>query len=302
MNVASKSTLQLPRWLDRTTRLLGADAVRRLRASHVAVFGLGGVGSYAVEGLARSGIGTLTLVDFDDVCVTNINRQLPAFPATVGHSKAELMAHRVQALDPDIRVRGLQAFYEAATADTLLEPRPDYVVDCIDNVTAKMHLLVTCMERGIPVVTCLGASAKVDPSQVRVAPLADTFADPLARAIRKNLGRKHKVDVAAARHVTAVFSTEPFILPDDRHSGALCGVECVCPGGANKKHSCTRRHVVHGSAVFVTAVFGMTAAGVVVRELAGPIEPGRRPQGEAVTPPPEHMRRKQRTTRTAKHP
>ena len=136
--------------------------MERLDGAQVTVFGLGGVGSYAVEGLARSGVGHLTLVDFDDVCVTNINRQLHALASTVGKAKSDLMAERVKAINPAADVKAIKAFYDSESSESLLAPAPDYIVDCIDNVTAKMHLIVSCIQRGIPLVTCLGASAKVD--------------------------------------------------------------------------------------------------------------------------------------------
>ncbi|HNV70925.1 MAG TPA: ThiF family adenylyltransferase, partial [Candidatus Ozemobacteraceae bacterium] len=133
----------VPKRFDRNARLWGVRGVDRLARSHVMVLGLGGVGSYAVEGLVRSGVGRLTLVDFDDVCVTNVNRQLPALPATVGRSKAELMAERVKAVNPLVQVESVAAFYEAKTAAAMLGRAPDVIVDCIDNVTAKLHLLAS---------------------------------------------------------------------------------------------------------------------------------------------------------------
>lgn len=273
-NQAAGGGHRIPRAWDRTARLLGADAMRRLAGSHVAVFGLGGVGSYAVEGLARSGVGRLTLVDFDQVCVTNINRQIHAFPGTVGKSKAELMADHVKAINPSADVRAESAFYDAETADGLLNPPPDYVVDAIDNVTAKLHLIAACLGRGIRIVTCLGAAAKVDPTSVRVSTIGNTHMDRLARAIRHNLKRKHGFDEKMLDQVTAVFSNEDVAWPDSSYGGLVCGVNCVCPSGEDSRHSCRKRHVIHGSAVFVTAVFGMTAASVVVRELTGrfPVE------------------------------
>jgi tRNA A37 threonylcarbamoyladenosine dehydratase len=265
---------RIPRAWDRTARLFGVEAMRKLAASHVAVFGLGGVGSYAAEGLARSGVGRLTLVDFDQVCVTNINRQIHAFPGTVGKFKADLMAEQVKAINPAIVVRAERAFYEAETAERLLNPAPDYVIDAIDNVTAKLHLIAACLDRGIRVLTCLGAAAKVDPTLVRVASLGDTHMDRLARAIRRNLRKKYGFDEKRLDEILAVFSNEDIVWPDSSYGGLVCGVNCVCPSGEHSKHSCKKRHVIHGSAVFVTAVFGMTAAGVVVRELTGrfPVE------------------------------
>jgi tRNA A37 threonylcarbamoyladenosine dehydratase len=257
----------VPRKFDRNARLMGVEAVERLAHAHVAVFGLGGVGSYAAEGLARAGVGRLTLVDFDDVCITNINRQLHAFPHTVGQPKADLMTERVRAINPAVDVRGIKAFYAEDTSAQLLEPAPDYVLDCIDNITAKMHLVATCLERGIPIVTCLGASAKVDPARVKVATLADTHTDRLARAVRRYIQKRHAVDESRLEDVIAVFSDEDPIWPDPGYQSALCGVNCVCPGKGNSRHSCDKRNVIHGSAVFVTSVFGMVGASVVVRRL-----------------------------------
>lgn len=254
---------------DRVARLVGPEAMQRLAGSHAAVFGLGGVGSYAAEALARSGVGTLTLVDFDTVCVTNINRQLQAVQSAIGQPKSELMAARVRQINPGIHVRAPGEFYRKETADALLSPQPDILLDCIDNITAKMHLLVECLKRGIPVITALGAAAKLDPTRVCVVPLSETFNDPLARAIRKFTKRRHGLTEADLARITAVFSDEPVIKPHGGYKSPVCGVDCVCPGGDNPFHSCQKRHVIYGSAVFVTAMFGMTAAGIAVRQLAG---------------------------------
>lgn len=259
----------VPRRFDRLARLLGRDAMLRLGESRVSVFGLGGVGSYAVEGLARSGVGRLLIVDFDEVCITNFNRQLHAVEGTVGRPKATLMEARVRAVNPHCQVEAQRLFYEKPTSAQLLDPVPDFVVDCIDNVTAKLHLLVSCVERGIPVVTSLGAAAKMDPTRVRTAPLVETHTDPLGQAIRKNLRRKYQMSNADMRKIIAVFSDEPLIWPDASYRSALCGVECVCPSGQNPHHTCQKRRVLHGSSVFVTAAFGMAAAAEVVRRIAG---------------------------------
>lgn len=256
------------RW-DRTARLIGDNAMKRLAQAHVVVFGLGGVGSFAVEGLVRSGIGRLTLVDFDDVCVTNFNRQLHAVRGAVGKAKAELMAERALAINPDVWVEPIQAFYEASTAEQLLEPRPDFVVDCIDNVTAKLHLLATCMQRGIPVVSSMGAAAKLDPTRIRTGDLSETRKDRLAKAIRKYLGRHYDIDCTRHTGVTAVYSDEPILQPLELdYDAAVGGFMCVCPHKENSPHACEKRNVIHGTAVFVTSVFGMTCASVVVRKLA----------------------------------
>ena len=250
-------------------RLLGKAAMNKLAGSHVAVFGLGGVGSYAVEGLVRSGVGRLTLVDFDRVCVTNINRQLQALTGTVGEWKAELMANRVSSINPKAEVRAFNDFYHKDTSERLLSPRPDMVVDCIDNVTAKMHLVASCVEQYIPIVTTLGAGAKLDPTRIRIVPLPETHTDPLGRALRKHIRRKHDVTDGQLAKVVAVFSDEPVMLPIMDQGGAVCGVNCVCPNSDNAHHTCKQRHVIYGTAVFVTSVFGMAAASAVVRMLVG---------------------------------
>lgn len=257
----------MPRRFDRLARLIGAPGIHRLLRTHVAVFGLGGVGSYAAEGLARSAVGKLTLVDFDEVCLTNFNRQLHAVEGSVGKSKAALMEARVRAINPHCEVIAPRVFYEKSTSGQLLEPRPDIVIDCIDNVTAKLHLLATCVRNGIPIVSCLGASAKMDPTRVKTAPLTKTHTDPLAQAIRKNLRRKYSMEDDAMDRIIAVFSDETVLWPDADYKSALCGVDCICPGGQNSHHTCQKRRVLHGSSVFVTSVFGMVAASTAVRTL-----------------------------------
>ena len=267
---------------ERCVRLFGPAGLEKLAGAHVAVFGLGGVGSYAAEALARSGVGRLTLVDFDRVCVTNINRQLHATSATVGASKAELMGERVRAISPGIALRVAAEFYDRNTSASLLEPRPDVVLDCIDNVTAKMHLVATCVGRGIPIVTSLGSGAKFDPTRIRVVPLTATHTDPLGRALRQFVRRKHDVTEEQLARAMAVFSDEPVVLPHTEHGGIVCGVDCVCPASDNPHHTCRERHVIHGTAVFVTAAFGMAAASAAVRVLLG-MGPFSK---DAVAPPP----------------
>ena len=256
---------RIPRRWDRFVRLVGEDGARRMLSSHVAVFGLGGVGSYAVESLARSAVGKLTIVDFDDVCVTNVNRQLQAFPATAGQSKAELLAQRVQAINPDAVLDPVQAFYDPKTSDPLLSPRPDFVIDAIDNVTAKLHLLETCLKAKIPVVSVAGAGAKIDPSMVRVADLSETRVDPLARVVRKELSRRG-FDTTQHVGLPVVFSEEPSLDPIEPSWDAE-GFKCICPHSEDSPHQCEKRNLIYGTASFVTATFGNVAASVVVRKL-----------------------------------
>lgn len=257
----------VPRCFDRNARLFGEAGMRTLARSHVIVFGLGGVGSFAAEGLARAGVGRLTLVDFDEVCVTNVNRQIHAFPSTVGRAKCDLLAERMRAINPRGRFDPVRKFYDRESAEEFFALRPDFMIDAIDNVTAKLHLLFTCIDRALPVVTCLGASAKVDPTRVRVTTLDRTHTDPLARAVRDNLRRVYGVTTERMRRLPAVFSAEPAIFPTSDYTSSLCGVECVCPNRENDRHTCDKRSVIHGSTVMVTSAFGMAAAGAVVRTL-----------------------------------
>jgi tRNA A37 threonylcarbamoyladenosine dehydratase len=253
------------RRFDRTARLVGDAGLDRLARSTVTIFGVGGVGSYAAEGLARAGVGRLILVDFDRVCVTNVNRQVHALKGTLGKPKAQVMAERLQLINPDAVIEARAEFYSAEKATRLLVPEPDVVVDAIDNIAAKIHLIATCVRERIRIVSSMGAAARVDPTRVRVADLADTKIDPFAKEIRKLL--KKKYDVAGG--VTTVYSEEepiePVSLAYDEGD-----FRCVCPGGENGLHDCEHRNRIEGSSPFVPSVFGMTAASVAVKMLLGP--------------------------------
>lgn len=258
-----------PRRFDRAARLFSDEGFQKLAGASVTIFGLGGVGSWCAEALARSGVGKMTLVDFDVVCATNANRQLHALRSTLGKPKSELMMARLQAINPRIEVRSIRAFYEAGREDELLSPRPDYVIDAIDNITAKCHLLHTCRERGIPVATSMGAAARWDPTQIRIADLSDTRIDSFAKHIRAILRQKYGWDTNQPTGVLAAFSLEhsspPHVLAYDLDGEFLC----VCPGNEDRPHSCDRRSRIDGTAGFVTSAFGMTLASVAVRQLLG---------------------------------
>lgn len=258
---------KVPKRFDRTARLIGEVGMRALQGSRIAVFGLGGVGSYAAEALARTGVGHMHIVDFDEVCLTNFNRQLHAVEGAIGKKKAELMAERLLSIYPELDLDVSAKFYEKETSEELLNPAPDVVLDCIDNVTAKLHLIASCVDKGIPVVTCLGAAAKLDPTRIREASLLTTHSDRLGRVVRKYLRRHYKLTDEALASVMAIFSDEGVLWPDADYKGTLCGVECVCPGGANSHHNCQDRNVIHGSVAFVTGAFGMAAASAAVRLL-----------------------------------
>ncbi|MEZ4399547.1 MAG: tRNA threonylcarbamoyladenosine dehydratase [Kofleriaceae bacterium] len=256
------------RRFDRTARLLGDDGVARLAASTVTVIGVGGVGSFAAEGLARSGVGRVILVDFDRICVTNVNRQLHAVKGTIGKPKVAVMAERLRLINPECVVVERPEFYGAATSARLLTPEPDVVVDAIDNVTAKMHLIATCVRERLRLVSTMGAAARLDPTQVRVADLAETRMCPFARDLRKSLRKKHGLDCTVPTGVVAVYSEEA---PRPPHALAYDddGFACVCPGGDNGQNDCEKKHRVEGSAAFVPSVVGMTAAAIAVQILLG---------------------------------
>ena len=263
-----ETAYRLHRRFDRIGRLVGDHGMERLYAAHVMVVGLGGVGSFAVEALARSGIGTLTLVDFDRVCVTNTNRQLQALATSVARPKATMLAERVRAINPQATANPLPLFYSAKTCDEILGHKPDFVVDAIDNVTAKCHLLATCKSRGLRVVSSTGASGRMDPTQLRVVDLAETAIDPLADAVRRTLRQKYDFPPKGPFGIPAVYSTEPPATPHELHYDGGEGFRCVCPGGSNDLHSCEERRVIYGTAGFVTGAFGLACASVVVRALA----------------------------------
>ena len=262
--------VKVHRRFDRMARLVGDAGIARLQAAHVMVIGLGGVGSWAAESLARSGVGRLTLVDFDLVCITNTNRQLHAMKGTVGRPKVEVMAERLRLVHPTARIEPVRAFYEASTRDALLGERPTWVIDAIDNVTAKLDLLASCVRAGIPVLSAMGAAGRMDPTRVRVDDLARTVRDGLAKDVRKWLVRKHGVALRddGTFGIPAVFSDEPMLAPAEVGADSAHGFECVCPQGENDHHTCDARARIDGTASFVTGAFGLAAAAHVVRSIA----------------------------------
>lgn len=269
---ASETAYRTHRRFDRAARLFTEPGLSRLLAARVLVFGVGGVGSFAAEALSRSAVGRLVLVDFDDVCVTNTNRQLHALKGNIGKRKVEVMAERLRLIHPSGEVEPVAQFYNADNSDTLLTGDIDFVVDAIDNLTAKAHLIATCLRRGIPIVSSMGAAARLDPTRIQIADLAQTHRDPLARNVRKLLRQHHglAIDPKQPLGVSAVFSTERPIEPSAVGYDHSQGFRCVCPGGDNGLHSCERRRRIEGSASFVVGAFGLSCASVVVRSLAAP--------------------------------
>jgi tRNA A37 threonylcarbamoyladenosine dehydratase len=256
------------RRFDRTARLLGDDGVARLAAATVTVFGVGGVGSFAAEALVRSGVGRLILVDYDRICVTNVNRQLHAQKGTLGKLKVSVMADRLRLINPDATIEARAEFYGPETSARLLVPEPDVVIDAIDNLAAKMHLIATCLRDRLRCVSAMGAAARLDPTAVRVGDLSETRIDPFARDLRRNLRRKHGIDASRRVGVWAVFSEES---PTPPHALAYDdgGFQCVCPGGDNGFNDCEHRNRIEGSVAFVPSVFGAAAASLAVKLLCG---------------------------------
>lgn len=244
----------MPNRFSRFELLVGAESLERLSKAKVAVFGIGGVGSFAAEALARSGIGALLLVDHDLVSITNLNRQLHALESTVGQPKVELMATRIQGINPSCQVDARQVFFQADNWQELLSTDLDYVVDAIDTVTSKLLLVEKCRELGIPVVSSMGAGNKLDPTQLRVVDISHTSIDPLARIMRKELRKR-----GIYKGVKVVYSAELPLTPDP------VLVEQLRAAGDVPAH----RRQVTGSSAFVPAAAGMVVASVVVKDLIG---------------------------------
>jgi tRNA A37 threonylcarbamoyladenosine dehydratase len=264
----------LHRRFDRLGRLVGDASMLRLFQTHVMVVGLGGVGSWVAESLARSGVGRITVVDFDEICITNANRQLHALQGLVGRKKAQVVAERLRKINPQARVDDKPLFYNSETSAELLQlgtaDQPDYVVDAIDNLTAKAHLLFTCHQNKLPVITSGGASARMDPLSIKLVDLAETHTDPLAHQVRKILRSRYGFSNKGAFGIPCVFSDEKPMMPVDLHYDNGEGFKCVCPQGQRDLHSCDRRNVIYGTASFVTGSFGLAMASWVVRQIVQP--------------------------------
>lgn len=244
----------------RTEILLGTAGLARLQAATVAVVGLGGVGSYAAEALCRAGVGRLVLVDFDDICLTNINRQLHALDGTVGRAKVQVMAERCRQINPAADIVPHREFYDAEKSESLLAERYDYVVDAIDHITSKIHLISSCVQRELPIIASMGAANKLDPTKITVADIAATHNCRMARIVRKLL-RKEGVN----RGVKVVFSTEEY--REQVMASAACKENCICPNKGEQRFSCEHRRTILGSISFIPSIFGLTMAGVVVNDL-----------------------------------
>ena len=242
----------------RTQLLLGEEAMNKLKNSRVAVFGVGGVGGYVCEALARSGVGTFDLIDDDKVCLTNLNRQIIATRKTVGKYKVEVMKERILDINPDAQVNIHQCFFLPENADEFSFDAYDYVVDAVD--TAKIEIIMQAKKKEIPVISSMGAGNKLDPTAFRVADIYKTKVCPLAKVMRRELKKR------GVKKLKVVYSEEQPIQPIEDMS-ISCRANCICPPGA--KHKCTERRAIPGSVAFVPSVVGLIIAGEVVKDIAG---------------------------------
>lgn len=239
----------------RTELLLGKSSMERLSKCRVAVFGIGGVGGYVCEALARSGIGVFDLIDDDKVCLTNINRQIIATSKTVGRYKTDVMKERILDINPDAVVNSYQCFFLPENASDFPFDKYDYVVDAIDTVTAKIELVMQCQKAGVPIISSMGAGNKLDPTKFRVADIFKTQMDPLAKVMRRELKKR------GVKKLKVVYSEEEPVIPVEDMTESMADCESERPG--------TKRRSIPGSTAFVPSVAGLIIAGEVIKDLTG---------------------------------
>ncbi|MBC7775579.1 MAG: tRNA threonylcarbamoyladenosine dehydratase [Phycisphaerae bacterium] len=239
-----------PHWLQRTEILLGEAALERMKNMRVMVIGLGGVGSFAAEFLTRAGVGHMTIVDGDTVDLTNTNRQLPALHSTVGKRKTSVMAERMLDINPMLQLTVRDEFINPETVKDLITKDFDYVFDCIDSIQPKQYIIVACKQKGVRIVSSMGAGGRLDPSKVQVADLSETFNCPFAQQVRKGLKKK-----GVWRGVTVVFSSE-----------RVSKEHMMMTDGSKFKKS------FYGTSSYIPALFGLHMASVVVREVSGEVK------------------------------
>ena len=242
----------------RTQLLIGQDGIETLKNARVAVFGIGGVGGYTVEALARSGVGALDLIDDDKVCLTNINRQIIATRKTIGKYKVDVAEERIHDINPDCVVRTYKTFYMPDTADQFDFTSYDYVVDAIDTVTGKLELIEQAKKAGTPIISSMGAGNKMDPTAFEVTDLYKTSVCPLAKVMRRECKKR------GIKKLKVVYSKEEPMRPLEDMS-ISCRTHCVCPPGTVRK--CTERRDIPGSNAFVPSVVGLIIGGEVIKDL-----------------------------------
>lgn len=245
----------------RTELLIGKEGLEKLYTAKVAVIGLGGVGSYTIEALARSGIGRLILVDFDEICLTNTNRQIHAISGNYGRSKVEVMEERVKAINPKAEILASKEFLTSENLDQIIDVDISYVADAIDTVWSKVALIEYCLKKKIPIISAMGTGNKFNPVAFRVEDISKTHTCPLAKAVRKALREKGIV-----KGVKVVYSPEPPVetLPDV----LTCHTGCICPQpGVDRVWNCTKRKKIPGSMPYLPPIAGLIMAGTIIQDL-----------------------------------
>ena len=241
----------------RTELLIGKEALEKLSNAKVAVVGIGGVGSYVVEGLVRAGVGNFVLVDDDKVCLTNLNRQLIATRKTVGKYKVEMAKERILEINPKANVETFQEFFLPET-EGIIDESVDYIVDAVDTVTAKIELVMRANKLHIPIISCMGTGNKLDPTRFEVTDIFKTSVCPLAKVMRKELRTR------GIKHLKVLYSKEEPIKPDETLE-CSCKTGCICPPGTVRK--CTKTNHVPGSISFVPSVAGLIISGEVIKDI-----------------------------------
>lgn len=241
----------------RTELIIGKDGVEKIHNSKVAIFGIGGVGSFVVEGLVRAGVENFLLVDDDKICLTNLNRQIIATKSTIGKPKVEVAKQRILDINPDANVEIRQEFF-MPDSDEILDKTIDYIVDSVDTVTAKIELIMRAKKLDIPIISCMGTGNKLDPTKFEVTDIYKTSVCPLAKVMRKELRAR------GIKDLKVVYSKEEPIIPDNR-SESSCKTNCICPPGTKRK--CSIKNQVPGSISFVPSVAGLIIAGEVVKDI-----------------------------------
>lgn len=242
----------------RTELLIGTDALKKLKSSKVAVFGIGGVGSYTVEGLVRCGIGKFVLIDDDKICLTNLNRQIHATTKTVGMDKVEAMKQRILDINPKAEVTIFKTFATKDNINELIQDDYNYIVDAVDTISAKIAIVETAKQKNIPIISCMGAGNKLDPTKFEIADISKTSVCPVARVMRKELKKRNIYSLKT------IYSKEEPIKPITNNI-STCKNCCVCPKSTIRK--CTAKRQIPGSISFVPSVVGLIISGEVVKDL-----------------------------------
>ena len=242
----------------RTELLIGKDGEEKLKNAKVAVFGVGGVGSFVVEGLIRAGVGNIVIIDDDKICLTNLNRQIMATRKTIGKYKVDIMKDRILEINPDANVETYKEFYMPDSDTNIITDDLSYVADCVDTVTAKIEIIMKCKEANVPVMSAMGTGNKLDPTRFEITDIYKTSICPLAKVMRKEL-RKRNIN-----SLKVIYSKEEPIKPDETLE-CSCKTNCICPPGTKRK--CAERNQVPGSISFVPSVVGLSMAGEVIKDI-----------------------------------